>query len=280
MTQDNYPFIQYHGTPGITESCLDAIMRLIHFGHQIEEVRLLTCGDDHCFLLLVAVEGYIAIKSGFSSGYEGEGPRGLATALQIFQRHVSHIKEYDISSILFERVDHSCLSSSDIDEITSIKQVSPSRIQKYIYAYRNIFSDKETSDKWIHGYYPSEIPLKLIDSRIIDLAIKFKDNPDLSLLSAYRRLEDIVRKRTGLAGEVIGAKLFSKVFRGDNSLLYWEDIESAEREGRAALFEGTYMAFRNRRAHREMQKSLDNEIREFLLLNELFILESCSICKI
>jgi|688.fasta_scaffold159182_3 hypothetical protein len=89
--------------------------------------------------------------------------------------------------------------------------------------------------------------------------MKIKDEPDSSLMSAYRRLEGIIRKPTGLEGDVIGAKLFTKAFRGENAPLYWGNVEPAEREGRAAMFEGIYMAFRNRRAHRELKLSLDEE---------------------
>ncbi len=96
-------------------------------------------------------------------------------------------------------------------------------------------------------------------------------------MSSYRRLEGTIRKRTSIEGDVIGAKLFTKAFRGENAPLYWENVEPAEREGRAAMFEGIYMAFRNRRAHRELELSLDEEIREFLLVNELFLLESQAI---
>ena len=60
--------IQYHGEEGMTHSCLNAIIRLIQFGDQIEEVKLLTFETRHCFLLSFANQSdYIAIKSGFSS---------------------------------------------------------------------------------------------------------------------------------------------------------------------------------------------------------------------
>ncbi|MEA5464224.1 TIGR02391 family protein [Leptothoe sp. PORK10 BA2] len=269
--------VQYNGRAGITRSCLNAILRFINFGDEIEEVRLLTYESEHCFLLSIATEGYIMIKSGFSSGYHGEGPRGLSLALQILQRYVSWIEEYRISSRILQNINNSCLSHTDLDEINSTKPVVPYQVHEYIYATSYAFSDDTDNDKRVLKQFPWIIPLGLIDHRIMDLAIKFRQEPDLSLMSAYRRLEDTIRQRTGLNNEIIGAKLFSKVFRGKDSLLHWRDIESAEREGRAALFEGTYMAFRNRRAHREFQERLDEGVREFLLLNELFLLEAQAI---
>ena len=41
-----------------------------------------------------------------------------------------------------------------------------------------------------------------------------------------------------------------------------------------AYFTGSYMAFRNARAHREKDENLVHQYREFLLINELYLLES------
>ena len=83
--------IEYHGTSGTTMHCLQAITRLIHFGDVIEEAWLITSRSnefgEHCFLLNMACGDPVAIKSGFSSGYGGEGPKGLSTAIEIFKMH-------------------------------------------------------------------------------------------------------------------------------------------------------------------------------------------------
>lgn len=273
--------VQYHGEEGITQNSLDAITRLIHFGCQIEEAKLLTYGNRHCFLLSVLTEkSYIAIKAGFASGYWGEGPRGLSHALQLLRQQVSWINEYIISPEILDRINNSCLMVSDLEKINQLKEVIPSRIFDYIYDSEYFSRDDNEDHKILKYDFPRVIPLSLVDFRIIDLAIKIKNEPDSTLMSAYRRLEGIIRNRTGLEGDVIGAKLFTKAFRGENAPLYWENVEPAEREGRAAMFEGIYMAFRNRRAHRELKLSLDEEIREFLLVNELFLLESQAVDRI
>lgn len=222
-------------------------------------------------------ESYIAIKSGFASGYTGEGPRGLSYVLQLLSQQISwmEIKEYSISSDFFQRINDSCLLNSDIDEIRQERLVIPSRVFEYIYSYAS--RDDKENHKRLRNEFPSIVPLRFVDFRIADLALKIKDQPDSTLMSAYRRLEGIIRKRTNLEGDVIGAKLFNKAFRGENAPLYWENIEPAEREGRAYMFEGIYLSFRNPRAHRELKLSLDEEIREFMLVNELFLLESQAI---
>jgi hypothetical protein len=40
------------------------------------------------------------------------------------------------------------------------------------------------------------------------------------------------------------------------------------------LFTGAFMAYRNRRAHRELRDDRDGQLREFLLLNQLYVLEN------
>lgn len=273
--------IQYHGEHGITRSCLNAIIRLIQCGCKIEDVKLLTLENFHCFLLSVEMEkSYIAIKSGFSSGYSGEGPRGLSYALQLLNKQVPWVNEYNISSNFFQHINDSCVLTSDLKEINPENQVFDSQIGEYIYACGYDFSGAIENHKELQDNFPSIVPLKFVDYRISDLALKLKSEPDSSLMTGYRRLEAAIRKRTGFESDTIGARLFTKAFRGDNAPLYWENVEPAEREGRAAMFEGIYMAFRNRRAHRELKLRLEEEVREFILLNELFVLESHAINRL
>lgn len=100
------------------------------------------------------------------------------------------------------------------------------------------------------------------------------EHPDESLLRAYRRLEDIARKRTGL--DEHGVKLFSQAFVGPAAKLGWRDIDAGEQVGRGNLFTAAFMAYRNRRAHRELEDDLYGQLGEFLLLNHLYVLEKSS----
>lgn len=80
--------IEYYGTSGITARCLTALTMVIQAGDDaILRAFLLSdvdssskCGT-HCFLLWPESSDPIVIKSGFASGYPGEGPRGLSSAL-------------------------------------------------------------------------------------------------------------------------------------------------------------------------------------------------------
>jgi hypothetical protein len=115
------------------------------------------------------------------------------------------------------------------------------------------------------------IPFAIIDSRLLDLARSFWDDPDDKLLKGYRRLEDIIRERTGLTEH--GFRLLSKAFVGDTARLQWTGMNSGEKAGRGNLFSGAYGAHRNPRAHPELKSEHAEQLREFLLLNHLYHLE-------
>jgi hypothetical protein len=265
--------IQYMGAAGDPHSCFEALVRLIHFGDNLENVKLLTAqsGDnaEHCFLLWV--NGHLAaIKSGFASGYHGSGPIGLSAALYLLNRHKIDVSEYLVDLDMIERVEKSCLLAEDLEIINS-KEAQPSyRLDDYM-EYGDYSLRKRKHG--IQREFPLEIPIRIIDERILGLAIQFKQNSDAALMAGYRRLEDIVRQRTGLVHDH-GEKLFSKAFVKENSILYWKDLHPTEAKGRAQLFSATFMSYRNRRAHKEVLGGKESNLREFLLLNELFRLEA------
>lgn len=215
-----------------------------------------------CYSLQTTMK-LLSVMAGFSSGYLGTGPRGLSVTLSLLERHNVEINEFIASHMIMERLERSCLLNSDVVAIKSRPPIIPCRWCEYIIDSHD--------DDLISKYYPHSIPFALIDQRIIDLAINFRDNEDASLMSAYRRLEDAIRKRTGIQGE--GNKLFSKAFVVDNCPLTWNVPDPGEAKGRGQLFTAAFSAFRNARAHRENEDEKETQLREFLLINELFRLE-------
>ncbi len=262
--------IQYVGVPGSSKDCLDAVLRLLQYGDEVTRARILSCSSTYCLLLTFNVYDLVAIKSGFSSGYIGEGPRTFSYVLQILDVHKAEIDEYDVDEDLIERIDTSSLTVADIDNLDMARPIRPSRWPQYVSD-----SDRERRQ---HGTFwkefPPVVPLAIIDPRIADLALFFWEGPDDRLLTGYRRLEDVVRKRTGI--DEHGARLFSQAFLGDTPKLSWKGIDESAQKGRGNLFTATYMAFRNPRAHREMKNNPEDQLVELLLLNNLYILESKS----
>lgn len=287
INQKSLAGIQYLGLSGISASCLEGIIRLIQFGDKIKEAKLLSCFGEHsgthCFLLTVNYDELIAIKSGFSSGYPGEGPKTLVVAILLLQKHGVEIDEYEVSSEFIARVEQSCLTNKDIAFIEAARPRSKRFLYDYIFDQKEglAYDQKEWGsdrDKMLLGQFHEAMPFGIIDSRLYDLALNFETQPDNSIMSGYRRLEDIIRERTGLTES--NTKLFSKVFQREDSVLFWSDIDDAgEQAGRASLFTATFMAFRNRRAHREPDPYAGGSLQEFLLLNHLYWLEKESIVR-
>jgi len=261
--------IQYIGN-GYSRSCLDAVRRLVQYREEIEKVDVLTCDNSHALLLHIEREGVIAVKAGFSSGYNGEGPRTLAEVLELLEAVQAPIYERQVSLQVMERLEASALTKADLSAIDSAMPMT-----RRIYDYIHPYSQSRAAGRPLASLDVT-MPWPLIDDRLIDLASAFFDDPDDALHKGFRRLEDVVRTRTGLNEH--GRKLFSLAFGGDQSPLVWAVPDAAEQVGRAQMFIGAIMTYRNPRAHREDDSTEYQEpLREFLVLNELFCLERTAV---
>jgi hypothetical protein len=259
--------IEYHGQAGATQECVEAVMRLIQFNDRITQARILTWSNRHCFLLSINVGDLVAIKSGFTSGYGGEGPRGFSYVLQLLRAHGAEIAEYDVRRDMINRLDASCLTHTDLEKLEQTRPVRPSRLSDYI-DDMDWHMEKEGT---LWREFPYVIPFAIVDHRIIDLAKSFWHNPDEKLFTGWRRLEDTLRSRTGL--DEHGSKLFSRAFLGQDAILKWKGLNGAEQAGRGELFKSAYQVFRNPRAHKETENDEREMLAEFLQLNHLFQLE-------
>lgn len=266
--------IQYAGLPGISETCVEAIQRMLQYNDNIVSAKVITSDHDHALLLVVGEDDKIAVKSGFTSGYAGEGPRALARALQLLLDHGVEIEEVNVKRAIIDRLNDSGLTEKDLETIETAEQVRPIRIYDYIHDATGPVNS--VGSHWKR--FPAVLPLAIIDKRIADLALRFPEEPNDTLLQGFRRLEDTVRQRT--ESQEHGAKLFSQAFQGDGARLTWQGVQPSEIVGRVNLFTGAYMAHRNPRAHREMLESMTTLLSEFLLLNHLFILEANAVPNI
>ena len=274
IDQKELAHLEYHGIRGSTQECISGVARMIHFGETIDSAKLLSFSDNtlncHSFLLTMKDQTIRVIKSGFNSGYLGGGASGLSTVLKILLRHRVKVDEYKIDKEFHDRLNASCLLRSDLDLLETELPIRPHTFYDYIdeTAYPNGYKNK-----FLKSYFPATINFGLLDERLVDLALIFFENPDSALNTAFRRLEDIVRERTMLNNE-IGVRLFVKAFEGHTSVLHWNDTNEGEQGGKSNLFKSIFMMFRNRRAHQEIKSSASDALREFMLINELYILES------
>lgn len=265
--------IEYAGSPGITAYCINAVLRYIQFGDDITSAKILTRDGSHCLLLNTNFDSLVAIKSGFGSGYTGEGSRGFSYILSLLHFYRIDIEELEVDEALFNRVDDSALLREDIDWIDDAIPVRPSRWSDYIFQ-RDWDRDQ---DGRIWNRFPCAIPLAVVDNRISDLARNFWNDPDAALLTGYRRLEDAFRRRVDT--DTHGTRLFSELFLREDSPLAWHGIDASEQKARANLFTSVFGAHRNPRAHRQSNRSAEECLEEFVLLNHLYRLESTVIHK-
>jgi Protein of unknown function (Hypoth_ymh) len=259
--------IEYAGIAGASRECQNAVMRLLQFGDEITHARILSNSKFHCLLLTINTGDLVAIKSGFSSGYGGEGPRRFSYTIQLLDTYGAELEEYAVDEAFIERLDQSALTVSDLEILKLAKPTRPSRLYEYIQErhFEDALNGRSLDE------FPPVVPLSIIDPRIVDLAISFWKSPDDRLLKGYRRLEDIIRQRAGITDH--GQKVFSQAFSAQTPRLFWRDIDDGEKQGRINLFTGAYMAHRNPRSHRELEISAQKQLSEFLLLNHLYLLE-------
>ncbi len=258
---DRLAGVEYAGLPGISAECKDAVIRLLQYGDVIQSAKILTHDNDHGLLLTINVGDIVAVKTGFASGYGGEGPSTFSFVLQVLEAHKVEIEEYDVAGGVLERLDQSALRCSDLDRLERQRPVRPRRWHDYIQERHSDRHDKFT----LWREFPTVIPFAVVDPRIMDLALSFWDAPNDRIFEAYRRLEDVVRARTGLKEK--SGRLFSAAFMGDGAMLRWPGCDAAEQAGRAELFRATFTAYRNPRAHGHVGGNAEDKLSEFLLVN-------------
>lgn len=276
QSEDDVDF-QYHGSPRTTQSCLDALVRQITEPCHVGRAVLLTSGHCHAFYLESQDPTPVLIKSGFTSGYPGEGPAGLAIALHLLLRHRIEIEEVIITPAMMSRLNGSKLTAGDVSKVRSERRVLPTRV--YDYMSDGLQGRGRPIDQ-MRRQHPLVVPWAVLDDRLVDFALEFDLEPDMTVLKAFRRLEALVKERCAMSAESHGMKVFQQAFRGAGAVLEWKGLPFAEAEGRAKLFEGAYSAFRNARAHRDEIVDKVRTYREFLLVNELFLLESEATMKV
>jgi hypothetical protein len=265
---DRLAGIEYGGIAGCSRDCQEAVVRLLQHGDVIMAAKILTYGNTHALLLTINAGDMLAVNSGFSSGYGGEGPNTFSYILELLNVHGVEIDEYVVTEAVLERLDRSALRRTDIDALERGRPVRPRRWHAYV-------SDRHESLRHCGGMwreFPAVLPFFVIDPRLFDLARSFFSSPNDRIFDAYRLLEETVRTRTGLTAK--SGKLFSAAFIGDDAPLRWPDCDVAEHAARADLFRATFTAYRNRRAHSPVDSNTEDDLSEFLLVNQLFRLEA------
>ena len=110
--------IKYEGSTSATQYCIDDFMRLLYGSRKIVNMTILTCENYHALTLCFENQNYtVFIKSGLTSGYPGEGPKGTSLIIRLAEEAGITIKELDAAPSLFKRINSSLATVKDVDFI-------------------------------------------------------------------------------------------------------------------------------------------------------------------
>lgn len=128
MILDNDPLgirsddIKYEGS---TRYCIDDFMKHLYGSRKITDMTILTCKNYHALMLCFENQDYIVfIKSGLTSGYSGEGPKGTSLIIRLAEEAGIIIKELKAAPSLFKRINSSRTTVKDVEFIKKNSKVS------------------------------------------------------------------------------------------------------------------------------------------------------------
>lgn len=124
MILDNDPLgircidIKYEGSTRATQYCIDDFMKHLYGSRKIVDMTILTCENYHALMLCFENQDYIVfIKSGLTSGYPGEGPKGTSLIIRLAEEAGITIKELKATTSLFKRINSSRATVKDVEFI-------------------------------------------------------------------------------------------------------------------------------------------------------------------
>lgn len=112
--------VKYEGSTRATQDCIDDFMNRLYGIRKIKEMTILTHGEHHALMLTFESEDYIVfIKSGLTSGYLGEGPKGTSLIIRLAEEANIPIKELNVTAPMMKRINSSQATQKDIAFIKS-----------------------------------------------------------------------------------------------------------------------------------------------------------------
>lgn len=124
MIFDNDPLglysidIKYEGSTSATQYCIDDFMRRLYGSRKIEDMTILTCENYHALMLCFEDQDFVVfIKSGLTSGYPGEGPKGTSLIIRLAEDAGITIKELNVAPSLFKKINSSLVTVKDVEFI-------------------------------------------------------------------------------------------------------------------------------------------------------------------
>ena len=131
MILDNDPLgihsidIKYEGSTRATQYCIDDFMKHLYGRRKITDMTILTCQNYHALMLCFENRDLVVfIKSGLTSGYSGEGPKGTSLIIRLAEEAGIIIKELKAAPSLFKRINSSRTTVKDVEFIKKNSKAS------------------------------------------------------------------------------------------------------------------------------------------------------------
>ena len=131
MILDNDPLgirsvdIKYEGSTRATQYCIDDFMKRLYGSRKITDMTILTCEKYHALMLCLENRDIVVfIKSGLTSGYSGEGPKGTSLIIRLAEEAGITIKELNAAPSLFKRINSSRTTVKDVEFIKKNSKAS------------------------------------------------------------------------------------------------------------------------------------------------------------
>ena len=211
MILDNDPLglysidIKYEGSTSATQYCIDDFMRLLYGSRKIVDMTILTCENYHALMLCFENQDYIVfIKSGLTSGYSGEGPKGTSLIIRLVEEAGITIKELNATPSLFKRINSSLATIKDVEFIKKngkesldydrlcLKNVDKEYVQRAKEAYKknkDIIFVREENEKTKDAVEIDRAKVLRMLQKIHDVVTKSKDS---TLLSNFGNISSIL----------------------------------------------------------------------------------------
>lgn len=110
--------IKYEGSTRATQYCIDDFMKRLYGSRKITDMTILTCQNYHALMLCFENRDLVVfIKSGLTSGYSGEGPKGTSLIIRLAEEAGIIIKEIKAAPSLFKRINSSRATVKDVEFI-------------------------------------------------------------------------------------------------------------------------------------------------------------------
>lgn len=117
--------IKYEGSIRATQYCIDDFMKRLYGSRKITDMTILTCQNYHALMLCFENRDLVVfIKSGLTSGYPGEGPKGSSLIIRLAEEAGITIKELNAAPSLFKRINSSLTTVKDVEFIKKNSKAS------------------------------------------------------------------------------------------------------------------------------------------------------------